>query len=154
MNHRQTVLVLFIVVLMAGCGGDSNDPSSPPPGCPSIAGSYSMTIEASSICQGLPNHALIRTYKVTVTQTDCNVALDFEPGTVDNATLVMGLIANGILTLDVTVSDHRDAQSYLAMGRADLSPIGDDWEGNLNGTIEGDGSKCMATDHAFKLHRL
>jgi len=153
MKFLQSVLVFALLAMLTACSGDSNDPASPPPGCPSIAGTYDLTIKASSACQNLPSHALHRTYPVTVTQTNCSVTVNFEAGTVDKSTTVTGDIVAGALTLDVYIVDNRDAQSYLVDAVSQLSQQGNDWDGDLNGMIEGDGIQCQAADHELELHR-
>jgi len=162
MSQNRMILVAIAAGVLAlpacGGGGSSTNPTPVPTPTPdaNLAGNYTLTLTASSVCTTLAQDAKVTTYSASITQTGTSVAVNVV-GNVGNVTnTTVGTVSGNNVSLTVSISELRvqSFYGYAMAGTGSGTVAGGNISGTVNGIVEFAGRDfaavtCNATDHKF-----
>ena len=148
----RSVVLAALVACACGSSAPSTNPSAPSSATPTnIAGTYTLTIQTSSVCTQLPSQFRTRTYAATITQNGAafavnlsgNFAVQQLTGTVTGTTITA---VGGFV---------EEATAFGMQGELHGTVSGSTISATLNGLffVGGFGGGCNATDHRFSFTR-
>jgi len=153
MRTTTTCLAAVLTVLVSACGGGGSSPtgpSTPPAQIPQVAGTWTITLVASTACS-LPAAARERLYTARVTQSGAEVAINLIGNfSVNQST---GVARPGGVDVTFLFTEQLNSTSFLSVygtGFADLSLSFRPMSGTIHYfDIFYTDRSCIATDHRF-----
>src|SRR5439155_2061945 len=153
-------MLLAAVFTFGACGGStpSAGPTAPTPTAApvpatptNIAGTYTLTIQTSSVCTQLPSQFRTRTYVATITQSGANFAVNL---TGNFAVQQLSGTVSGT-TISAIGGFVEETTAFGMSGELHGTVSGSTISATLNGSffVGGFGGGCNATDHRFTFTR-
>jgi hypothetical protein len=138
------------------CGGasDGSSPTAPTPPA-NIAGSYDVSIGASSTCSAnLPVDTRVLNYAANVSQTGAAFNVQLLAHVIWNSAVVTGTVSGQTLTFSTFSFSENDTGGGVAMATTGTANVGSD--GLITGTLSGtyqtpSGSSCNAAHHQLHM---
>jgi hypothetical protein len=153
--------IAAVIGSLSACGGgsDGSSPTAPTTPAANIAGSYGVTLTASSTCSAnLPSETHTLDFFATMTQTGAAVEVQLVahvPGapSVTFSGAVSGQTVN-FPNFSISAAMGRGA-ALAASGNANVAANGLSITGTLNGAYQtSSGSSCNAANHQLQLVKL
>ena len=156
LSAARAVAFVAIGSVMA-CGGGS--PAAPTPPA-DIAGSYNLTLTASSTCSAnLPSETRVRTFIANVTQTGAAFNLDLLAHVIFSSKTVTGQVSGETITFstfsfhEITTTGQGQGVALAAKGTGNVAA-----DGSITGTLSGtyqmpSGANCNAANHQIQMVR-
>lgn len=150
-NKMKRLAIATAIGSVMACGGSS--PTAPAPA--NIAGSYNLTLTASSTCSAnLPSETRVRTFIANVTQT--GAAFNLELGEEAHVILtVTGTVSGQTITFSTfSFNETTAAGGVVALAATGTANVAAD--GSIAGTLSGNyqtqsGANCNAANHQVQL---
>jgi len=162
-RNRMTLLAIAAAGVLAlpacGGGGSSTTPTPVPTPIPdaNVAGNYTLTLTASTVCTNLADEAKATTYEASITQAGTAVAVNVVGNVGNVISTTLGTVSGNTVSLTVSISEVRATRNFYAYAMAGTgsgSVAGANIAGTVNGIVEFAGRNfaavtCNATDHKF-----
>lgn len=156
----RAVAVFASLLAAAACSRDSpTSPTPTPSGTTSLAGNWTVTIAASSICTQIPATFRQRTYAATITQSGTNVAVNLaEAQTIGFSGIVSGRTINwqfAVLTVldtassTIAITVNSTAQTAVSSNMSSTFPGAYDYVDFTTGRT----TSCNAANHQLTFVR-
>ena len=152
--HKQYRLLAIATALgsMMACGGGSTPTA---PANANIAGSYDLTITASSTCSAnLPSETRVLNYVANITQTGAAVQVTLQAHVIFNSVTISGTVSGQTITFSafsVNEITTGDGVVLTTTGTANVAANGS-IGGTLNGTYQAaSGTTCNAGNHQIQM---
>jgi hypothetical protein len=144
-----------VLLVLCACSVSPTEPIGPPSPSPpdNVAGNWTLTLDASSVCSQLPEEARHRSYTAAITQNGAqfvaNLLESFDQYS------VRGTVAGNAVTVEFSI--HQNSTNIVIEGAGQGTVTEPTIAGNLSGTfytqVDLDPKQCNALDHRFKLTR-
>ena len=151
----QLAIAMAIGSLVA-CGGGSDGSSPTAPTTPAnIAGSYDLSIGASSTCSAnLPIETRVLHYVANVAQTGAAFNVQLLAHVIWNSAMVTGTVSGQTLTFSTFSFSENDTGGGVALATTGTANVASD--GVITGTLSGtyqtpSGSSCNAANHQLHM---
>ncbi len=150
-KHITRFAIVAALGSLTACGGSS--PTAPTNA--NVAGSYDLTITASSTCSAsLPSETRVLTYLATVTQTGAAVQVTLQGHVIFNSVTISGTVSGQTLnfsTFSVNEITESDGVVLATTGTASVAA-----NGSINGTLSGtyqttSGTNCNTGSHQIQM---
>jgi hypothetical protein len=145
------VVLLALCACSVGPTGPTGPPSPPPPD--NVAGNWTLTLDASSVCSQLPEAARHRSYTAAITQNGAEIVANLLES-LDQYT-VRGTVAGNAVTVEFSI--HQSSTNIVIEGEGQGTVTEPMIAGRLSGTfstqVDLDPIQCNALDHQFRLTR-
>lgn len=167
MKIRLLGICLVLVTVAACGGGGSPSPSAPSaPQAPAqpanIAGTYTLTIQASAVCTTLSSRVRTLTYTATVTQSGQSVGVNLVPAVGSMFSNVSGGLVTGnnvsfqwgFTHVGLSGRSFTDLDQLLVYGMTATIPatsLSGSWDGTYNYLLTNE--NCNAANHTFNFQR-
>ena len=151
---KWLAIALAIGSVMA-CGGGPTAPTPAPTTPVNIAGSYDLSIGASSICSAnLPVDTRVLHYVANVSQTGAAFNVQLLAHVTWNNAVVTGSVSGQTLTFSTFSFSENDTGGGVALATTGTASVSGD--GSITGTLSGtyrtpSGSSCNAANHQFHM---
>lgn len=171
MVRRAAIAV--ILVLCQACGGDSSPSPSAPTPQPTppanVAGTYTLVLEASEICTGLPSRVRQRVYTATVTQSGAQLAVNLTRAPDTGPEMSLGDISSNLtsgtvsgnsvsftfaFTENITGAGFANSEIitvYGVSGEVPVATLAGQWNGYISYLATD--RTCNAANHGFSFRR-
>ena len=139
---------------LAACGGDGTTPTAPTTPA-NIAGSYDLSIGASSTCSAnLPIATRVLNYVANVSQTGAAFNVQLLAHVTWNSAIVTGTVSGQTLTFSTFSFSENDTGGGVALATTGTANVASD--GLITGTLSGtyqtpSGSSCNAANHQLHM---
>jgi hypothetical protein len=151
-KHITRFAIAAALGSLTACGGGST-PTAPTNA--TVAGSYDMTVTASSACSAnLPAETRVLTYLATVTQTGAAVQITLQGHVIFNSVTISATVSGQTLnfsTFSVNEITESDGVVLTTTGTANVGA-----DGSINGTLSGtyqttSGTNCNTGSHQIQM---
>ena len=152
----QWLAILTAVASVVACSGGGPTAPTPAPITPAnIAGSYDLSIGASSTCSAnLPVDTRVLHYVANVAQTGAAFNVQLSAQVTWNNAVVAGTVSGQTLTFSTFSFSENDTGGGIALattGTANVAP-----DGTITGTLSGtyqtpSGASCNAANHQLHM---
>jgi hypothetical protein len=147
-------MVTALACLVA-CGGGPTAPTPAPTTPANIAGSYDLSIGASSTCSAnLPVDTRVLHYVANVSQTGAAFTAQLSADVTWNNAVVTGTVSGQMLTFSTFSFSENNTGGGVALATTGTASVAGD--GSITGTLAGtyqtpSGSNCTATNHQLHM---
>ena len=155
---KRLAIAMAIGSLMAcGAGSSPTAPTSAPTAPANIAGSYDLSIGASSTCSAnLPVDTRVLHYVANVSQTGAAFNVQLLAHVTWNNVVVTGTVSGQTITFSTFSFSENDTGGGVALATTGTANVAAD--GSITGTLSGtyqtpSGSICNAANHQFHMAR-
>lgn len=148
-------IVTALACLVACDGGGPAAPTPAPTTPANIAGSYDLSIGASSTCSAnLPVDTRVLHYVANVSQTGAAFSVQLLAHVTWNNAVVTGTVSGQTLTFSTFSFSENDTGGGVALAATGTASVAGD--GSITGTLSGayqtpSGSNCTATNHQLHM---
>jgi len=153
----KRLTIAMAVGSLVACGGSSGPtaPTSAPTTPANIAGSYNLSIGASSTCSAiLPVETRVLNYVANVTQTGAAFNVQLLAKVIWNTALVTGTVSGNRVIFSTFSFSENDTGGGIALGTAGTANVAADGSitGTLNGTFQTpSGANCNIGNHQIHM---
>jgi hypothetical protein len=129
--------------------------AEPGPNPPDLAGTYTMTLTASSRCRlSLPESVRTSAYPATIAQAGSSLTVRLEsPDDLYWGTFRGTVSDNDRAEFELFIWEDRAGVEFAASGVLTATVLPGELSGFLDGYLYGDGARCTAQDHAVRFSR-
>lgn len=151
--------IATVMVSLTACGGGSggSSPTAPTAAAPpaNVAGSYNLTITASSTCSAnLPSATRVLNYIANVSQTDAAVQVTLLAHVIWNNVTVNGTVSGQTINFSAFSFSEITTAGGVALASTGTANVAAD--GSMTGTLSGtyqtpSGTNCNAANHQIQM---
>jgi len=154
-DYRRLAIATALGTLMSwgmACGGGST-PTAPTPA--NVAGSYDLTITASSTCSGnLPSETRVLQYVANVTQTGAAVQVTLQGHVIFNSVTISGTVSGQAINFSTFAVNEITESDGVVLTTTGTANVGAD--GSINGILSGtyqttSGTNCNTGSHQIQM---
>jgi hypothetical protein len=149
----KRLAIAMAIGSLVGCGGGSSPTAPTPPA--NIAGSYDLSIGASSTCSAnLPIETRVLHYVANVSQTGAAFNVQLLAHVIWNSAIITGTVSGQTVTFSTFSFSENDTGGGVALATTGTANVATD--GLITGTLSGtyqtpSGSSCNAANHQLHM---
>jgi len=152
-KHYRRLAIAAAIGSLTACGGGST-PTAPTNA--NVAGSYDLTITASSTCSAnLPSEARVLHYVATVTQTGAAVQMTLQGHVIFNSVTISGTVSGQSISFSTFAVNEITTGDGVVLTTTGAANVGADGSitGNLNGIYQAPAAAttCTAGNHQIQM---
>ncbi len=149
----KRLAIAMAIGSLVGCGGGSSPTAPTPPA--NIAGSYDLSIGASSTCSAnLPIETRVLHYVANVSQIGAAFNVQLLAHVIWNSAIITGTVSGQTVTFSTFSFSENDTGGGVALATTGTANVATD--GLITGTLSGtyqtpSGSSCNAANHQLHM---